>query len=638
MTRDALSAEGFGNVAVQVVQINNWFNDLYEQDTSNSYSGHVSWFGSFSGFFGNLLTLWRKENWSKAVVDAAEKAHFDSSDPIDSTAQAEAEWKRLALVTRAQLQRCAAVGDVEGALGVLGISLHALQDFYTHSNWVEPKGIRAATSGDGPGWAAMGTYGSHPTWFDVPASERAKYNIYSRFNGSPKVGHGDWNSPSRGSGELSMNKDWCGRPFHREAYVTAAIASRQWVQAARTWLNNEAFWRRMQAFNNPHGGELGHDQGGAFSLSWLVGHWNGNTGAKAMKLQIIDAGISYFEGRSKTSFRRKFETLIVPMMAPVNLNQPDPPVPNSRSIAAANEFVEAKITRLKQIDDIDGGDIIGENDADWYTKVQLYGQSFRSCLIDGHNSFSFPAPYAPMTFYKMVPKNRSTPTPLSNIRIILRTGTASGAGTDMDLFLRINDRTRFEFPYGTFDDFERGRNDTYTFALPEGTTLNDLQYIQLEKKGGGSWQFGGIRVEMNDLLIYRNDSVNLWMNKDSETWRAPSLLILQRNTTGIPISIQLWDDDYGLTGGDDQADICPFKGRKAAVLLFNPARSLFGLDATGTGKVTVRGGGDSDRAELDLTMAMVPVTAARLPLRDIGAAGRIGRLPGITVKPPPPGR
>ena len=71
MTRDAMAAEGFGDVSIRVVQIHNWFNDLYEQDTSNAYSGHVTWFGSFSGFVGNLLTLWRKEDWPDSIVKAA---------------------------------------------------------------------------------------------------------------------------------------------------------------------------------------------------------------------------------------------------------------------------------------------------------------------------------------------------------------------------------------------------------------------------------------------------------------------------------------------------------------------------------------------------------------------------------------
>ena len=49
LTRDAMASEGFGNDAIGVAQVNNWFVDLYEQAGKNPYTGH-------GGFWKRLLT------------------------------------------------------------------------------------------------------------------------------------------------------------------------------------------------------------------------------------------------------------------------------------------------------------------------------------------------------------------------------------------------------------------------------------------------------------------------------------------------------------------------------------------------------------------------------------------------------
>src|SRR6185503_1304801 len=115
----------------------------------------------------------------------------------------------------------------------------------------------------------MSNYGTNPTWFDIPANVRANVTIYSRVLGNPEVIHGSWDSPTRGESKIAMAKDSINRPFHREAYISACIASRQWIRAARMWLNNEPFWRQMMAYNDPRGPELAKDQQGTYKLSVL---------------------------------------------------------------------------------------------------------------------------------------------------------------------------------------------------------------------------------------------------------------------------------------------------------------------------------------------------------------------------------
>ena len=128
-------------------------------------------------------------------------------------------------------------------LASIGVSLHALQDFYAHTNWVE---TRAVEGGDGPDWAARGQ-GSTPTWFDLPKGIRDGARIYAgRATGERP--HGGWNTDNGQTVRGGVNKDWPGRPFFAEADESAYFATRQWVRGLRRWLNDDALWARAQQF------------------------------------------------------------------------------------------------------------------------------------------------------------------------------------------------------------------------------------------------------------------------------------------------------------------------------------------------------------------------------------------------------
>src|SRR5262245_50977267 len=63
LTRDALSAEGFGNTAIEVTQINNWFVDMYEKAPNTPYSGHSDWKTLLAATLGNPFDLLEIEFW-----------------------------------------------------------------------------------------------------------------------------------------------------------------------------------------------------------------------------------------------------------------------------------------------------------------------------------------------------------------------------------------------------------------------------------------------------------------------------------------------------------------------------------------------------------------------------------------------
>ena len=63
------------------------------------------------------------------------KLHFDD---LFSPQQVRAAWDRLLGGTFAGLVWASERDDVTAAHHIVGVSLHALQDFYTHSNWLPP--------------------------------------------------------------------------------------------------------------------------------------------------------------------------------------------------------------------------------------------------------------------------------------------------------------------------------------------------------------------------------------------------------------------------------------------------------------------------------------------------------------------
>jgi hypothetical protein len=86
------------------------------------------------------------------------KLHFDDLVSLDQVRQV---WRRYMGGTVAGLMWAVQRDDVSAARHLIGISLHALQDFYSHSNWVDAPERRDRT------------------WFDVPQAERAHLTLWT---------------------------------------------------------------------------------------------------------------------------------------------------------------------------------------------------------------------------------------------------------------------------------------------------------------------------------------------------------------------------------------------------------------------------------------------------------------------------
>jgi hypothetical protein len=557
MTRDALTAEGFSAGGANVGMVNNWFVDYYTNPDDNPYSGHAH------ALIGLLRFGFNREDWLHQWVEGAQRMHFDAGirqvgmPDLSNTAGVDKEWQRLMFLTRKWVQYAGRQNrpDPLEVMAVLGISLHAVQDFYTHSNWVEdphPEDGRG-----GPGVPSLG-FGETPTWFDVPPEVRRQLvgnrAVYTGVKGIPR-GHGNWQSNKNEHLRGGLNKDWPGRPKYQESYVSAYFATRQWIRAVRTWLGNEPLWKR--AMSLPNTAALRHDVTGAEQISIFSGHWQGagepclpfkcgeRTG-KAGSISSLRLALGDFHDRGPTPYRRAFNRYIGGFREyptePISM----PDLPSTRTDQVLTRFVKLEVLNYKGID---LGDPVGS--ADIYSNARVDGQPYTSTVINGKQSFSFPGSYAPFTWIRSVPTFKRGSMPVESMTVRIETGNRSGAGTDDDVYLNIGSH-RFSLDKRLYDDFERRDDDTYSVpigtATRDGLKIRDIRRVSIEKSRdgiAGGWFLHGVTLTVNGQPFMRNRNIDRWLENSKRVWTAPNLTRDNRTADVIPVWLQLREDDFG---------------------------------------------------------------------------------------------
>lgn len=254
-TRTAMTQNGFSADARLLCQFTNYLTDYFSAvDLDEAYKRLPAGVptGRSSGMQGT------------EIADLA-RLHFDA---LTSHAEVEHQWKTLEANTKAALLKWAAEPSVKGGyrpvvlMTILGASLHAVQDFYSHSNWL--KKVK---------WSAGDTI---PIWFDVPEAERLKLAV--------KTG---WYPDANQTSVLyhrEENKDSTGRMLNAEAYEVAARASTDWVKRIVV-ATPQVPWDTLRSWKaepaNLNGTWLRNaDATFITSTSTIAGHWDGKTPSK----------------------------------------------------------------------------------------------------------------------------------------------------------------------------------------------------------------------------------------------------------------------------------------------------------------------------------------------------------------------
>jgi hypothetical protein len=655
ITASALEAEGFRNDAVGVVQVNNWFTDLYHDLSAKKigYSGQA-------GFLYRLVAgAVSAEDWPDSVVAAATRMHFDNwpgvgpeaqMAQLGTTAGITGEWNRLRRAVWTLVQEAREQDDPEKLLAVLGISLHPLQDFYTHTDWVEPRAGHGVTGTDGPGWQERG-FGSSPTWFDIPPEEREKVTIYGDNTPGHDRWHGLWNADNNQTMVNGVNKDWPGRPLYMAAATSAYFATRQWIEAVRSWVNDDAFWREAQRYQ-ANQRQLDHDLSGRYELMVYSGHWQGqgeptggqSSGPGGNLLDLREAVKAYFQPREnisnlphdKTVYRDRWEKLIERVAERVPSGQLGP-VPSSQPLQRSMRLVVLRILSYRG----EGLGDPGPDQADVYANVGIDGQRMTSAVIHGEDGFAFPKPNAPFTWFKAVPAEPNEEEPVESIEVEVDTADTRWAGTDDDVFLRLGrrgqDNFRFQLDKNFTNDFEQGDRDTYSVpiddAVRNGMTVGDISRVQLEKTPdgvAGGWKLGGMTLRVNGKPFYEDQDINRWLEDNNRIWQAPDFKPRDSRGSKIPVWINLREDD-SLYGSDDEGDINRFDNRDLVGIGYPLGTLVRRASTTGGKALGGRQGYGGDEASLTYRLeTIVPEL--------IGESGSTppppaeGPLPDLTVR------
>ena len=352
LTISALGDQGFDNDAREIGGVSNWFVDYYV-NTPTDIAG---------------------------MKEPCERLHFDNLfDTDDITAY----WLRLAANTRKQLLLAKASQDPLKALEILGASLHAVQDFYTHSNWVEEQGGKTRnTASDG--------YLLN-TWFDEESAGRIAAKQY--YTGSyPTMRNGA--KELHGAYDAGLNHDSYCRPRWDQAYVFAYAASRQWIAAAESWLNAPAFWTQMKSYA-AGGGRAGLDSD--IRASWRVsewvatgpndGHWKGkgsgrNAAFLAENLRWAGSDSTFvkkFKGNGDNA--QAIPTLLAPDLG--FSDGPKPQAPGAGDVAPVPPLAITGSAIVLHTDQVNFGE-----KADLYPLVNIGGQEFVDAMREVNKSIS----------------------------------------------------------------------------------------------------------------------------------------------------------------------------------------------------------------------------------------------------------
>lgn len=241
VTRNVLTEHGFNEDAIKMIQVSNWLTDYYATSPTRSDEHRAD----------------------------LEKLHFDN---LYSEEQVLDYWSVLLHNLRNSTKSAAKESDVFGMLIVIGIGLHAVQDFYAHSTWAElhPRGkdgdyrsetiIRALSATPKPLIKGLST-GIYP--------DDRKEGPDERPVPPGAVPHGNY--------LIGLNKDSPDRPHWDEAYVFAYAGSHEILDAMEKWAGevDPNFWGLVKKYVTAPGDEemrLFRDYGAARNISmWFEG-------------------------------------------------------------------------------------------------------------------------------------------------------------------------------------------------------------------------------------------------------------------------------------------------------------------------------------------------------------------------------
>ena len=336
-----MSRAGFNDTSIKITQINNWF---------------VDYFAPMEILYGDV------------ALDLA-KLHFDSTPDIDlsTTQKIDNFWSHFTRNSQNAIHQAVFEKNKWKLLAYIGMSMHAVQDFYSHSNWVE----------------------QHERIPFMP------YRTDTWFNSTPialtlnlKTGHypNDGSADEHGLYTHGINHDGPGpsptRSRFDEAYAFGYVASMEWIQVCNKWADevDTSFWSVAQTIPLTPGlqADIDKDLEAVYRLSeWAGtgGHWKGPGSTDTAAFIDFAAGwVNSVTGFRSLIQNQKIHKLLTDGLTSETRYEDAPPVDGIFSMNDGTGVVVLRTTRVTALSNIDNGK------ADFFPRISIAGQGFTEAM------------------------------------------------------------------------------------------------------------------------------------------------------------------------------------------------------------------------------------------------------------------
>jgi len=333
LTSQVMREMGFSDDARQTACVSNWMLDYY----SSSPTG------------------------SKQVRDDLSKLHADNL--YDSKMAGDYLATFSANARTALIEAASGPANDREVLMLLGAVIHVVQDVYSHSNW--PEQFTTPSTLSNHTWYGSG--GRLPSGFLT-----GLYDPHTYLPKTAQPGH-----PEHGSYEGGLHKDAHDRAYWPQAYFLAYCATREFVEAFRTWIPAER-WESLRQLQLLPGAqwELDGDVRAAFGISlWIDvagqhGHWKG--GQSGYKGLFVKSAISFIARSSRNArwyrMRRGYSPLLPGLYEPDALSLKREALP--AGMALQKTAVILRVAGVREIGpSLDGG---GRGKSDFYLNGAVF--------------------------------------------------------------------------------------------------------------------------------------------------------------------------------------------------------------------------------------------------------------------------
>jgi hypothetical protein len=346
LTRSVLAEHQFADDPIKIAQVENWLTDYYSSSPTIS----------------------------KSKRESLEKLHFDN---LVTTEQIKNYWGWLIANLKTESQKAAVDNDPFRMLMIAGIGLHAAQDFYTHSNWVESH--------------ARYRDGAYRTDTFLSSNPAGLHLFTGKYPSDRKTGPGPDAIPAgaevHGDYEKGVNKDSPVRLHWDEAYVFAYVASHELVSLMEKWAEEArpGFWKNVREYTIGQGDtdKLNYDVSALRNMSmWIKGkgqngHWKGSGSGSS---RFFSAFSGKWVGKNSSRFVKSAAagTLQADLAKNLYTNTVPPPLPQIGPFALKRRAIIVRATRIAEVKDTGKltKPLNSTGGTDFYARVKIGGQEY----------------------------------------------------------------------------------------------------------------------------------------------------------------------------------------------------------------------------------------------------------------------